>query len=168
MSLQEIEYNEKLQQATDALKNGAFLNVKAGEEINTMTIGWASIGVIWRVPMVLVLVRESRYTHRLIEAADDFTVSFPFDKMAEELKFCGTKSGRNYDKFAECDLEIIEGRDVDSVMIKGCDLHYECSIKYKQDMKKDNLITDTLVDCYPEYDLHTLYFGEIINCFLAD
>lgn len=165
--MEEVKYNEYLKEATEALESGAFLNVRAEGEVNTMTIGWASIGVVWRVPMFLVLVRESRYTHQLIEKAEDFTVSFPFNRMQEELKFCGTYSGRNYDKFAECELEVISGKDVDSVMIKGCDLHYECSIKYKQDMEKENIFTDTLIDCYPDYDLHTLYFGEIINCFMS-
>ena len=61
-----------------ALTNGAFLTVKdrAGN-INTMSIAWATLGIAWKVPVLMVMVRPSRYTFGLIENADDFTVTFP-------------------------------------------------------------------------------------------
>ncbi|MDX2441801.1 MAG: hypothetical protein QNK40_14795 [Desulfobacterales bacterium] len=36
------------------IKKGAFLTLKAGEETNTMTIGWATIGHIWRKDVFMV------------------------------------------------------------------------------------------------------------------
>ncbi|HOO44668.1 MAG TPA: flavin reductase family protein, partial [Deltaproteobacteria bacterium] len=33
---------------TKQLQKGAFLTVKAGDALNTMTIGWGLIGFIWQ------------------------------------------------------------------------------------------------------------------------
>ena len=161
-----IKYNKYFQEVTEALSsNGAFLTVKAEDKINTMTIGWANIGYIWSKPVLMVAVRKSRYTYNLIEKSKDFTVSIPFiGKMADELKFCGSKSGRNFDKFNELDLQTINGEKVNSPLIKGCDIHYECQIVYKQDMKSDELIESYKNNHYKNGDYHTLYFGEILNC----
>jgi len=57
------------------IKKGAFLTVKSSEAINTMNIGWARIGYIWRKPIIMVAVRLSRHTFSFIEAAEDFTAS---------------------------------------------------------------------------------------------
>ncbi|AGB40341.1 conserved protein of DIM6/NTAB family [Halobacteroides halobius DSM 5150] len=164
--MKEVSYDQYMQEATEALAKGAFLTVQANDEVNTMTIGWGSIGYIWGQPVFMVMVRGSRYTYQLIENSDEFTVSIPLQgKMKEELSFCGSKSGRDYDKFAECDLTALEGKEVDTPVIDGCDLHYECKIKFKQPMDKENL--DQVVDeeWYAQEGYHTLYFGEIVTCY---
>ncbi len=170
--MKEVAFNEYLKEAYDSfLPNGTFLTVKGKNELNTMTIGWGSIGIIWRKPIFTVLVRKSRYTHKLIENTDQFTVSFAFnDNMKRELKICGTKSGRDIDKFKECNLKTIPGKKVKTPVIANCDLHYECEIKYKQDMNPDNLNEDIKKTYYNNLnnDYHTLYYGEIVSCYLED
>ncbi|ADL13398.1 flavin reductase family protein [Acetohalobium arabaticum] len=167
--MQEVEYNQYLTEALDAISKGAFLTVKAGGELNTMTIGWANVGYIWGKPFFTVLVRHSRHTFELIEKTDEFTVSIPLESdMREELNFCGTKSGRNYDKFIECSLTALSGQVVETPVIGGCDLHYECKIKFTQVMDEDNLDADYQAEWYPEDDYHTLYFGEIVKSYLTE
>ena len=51
-----------------ALKSGILLTTKRGEEVNTMTIGWGTIGIDWSRPVFIAYVRESRYTKQLLEA----------------------------------------------------------------------------------------------------
>ena len=75
----------------------------------------------------MVPVRKSRYTHGLIEKSGEFTVSVPLNKdLKDALMFCGTKSGRDYDKFKECNLTPIPGKEIDTPVIGECQLHYEC------------------------------------------
>jgi flavin reductase (DIM6/NTAB) family NADH-FMN oxidoreductase RutF len=167
--LKKIAYDKYIQEATEALSKGAFLTVKTGDKVNTMTIGWGSIGYCWGKPVFMVMVRDSRYTYKLIEKSDEFTVSIPLkDQLKEELKFCGTKSGKDYDKFEECDLSIQAGQEVDTPIIKGCDLHYECKIKFKQVMNPDELNVEYDKKWYPQKDYHTLYFGEIVGTYLDE
>ena len=165
--MKKVNYNNYLKEATESLPKGAFLTVKAGGELNTMTIGWGTTGVIWGKPVIMVMVRKSRHTYQLIENTEEFTVSFDFDgNFKEELRFCGSKSGRDYDKFDECSLKTIPGDKVETPVIDGCNLHYECKIKFKEEMNSKMLSQDFNNKFYAQGDYHTLYFGEIINCYL--
>ncbi|PRX28606.1 flavin reductase (DIM6/NTAB) family NADH-FMN oxidoreductase RutF [Orenia metallireducens] len=167
--MKKIAYDDYIQKATRALSKGAFLTVKSNDKVNTMTIGWGSIGYCWGKPVFMVMVRDSRYTYELIEKSDEFTVSIPLKgQLKEALKFCGTKSGRDYDKFSESSLSIQAGQDVNTPIIKGCDLHYECKIKFKQVMNPNNLDQKYNKDWYPQKDYHTLYFGEIVGTYLEE
>lgn len=164
--MQEVKFNKYLEEVYDHVPQGAFLTVKNKQEVNTMTIGWVSIGIIWGLPIMQVLVRGSRHTFQLIESTDEFSTSFVFDdSMEEELNFCGTKSGRNFNKFEECNLEKIPAQKINTPVIGNCDLHYECKIKYKTPLNKRNLSLDIIDSSYKDDDLHTIYFGEILNCY---
>jgi flavin reductase (DIM6/NTAB) family NADH-FMN oxidoreductase RutF len=149
------------------IKQGAFLTVTAGEARNTMTIGWATIGFAWRKPVMMVLVRDSRHTFGIMEKAADFTVSVPTADMKKEIAFCGTKSGRDVDKFTECGLKTAAGRKVVSPVIDIPGIHFECRIVYKNAIDPAHLTRD-YDPLYSEKDYHTLYFGEILACYEKD
>ena len=163
--MKRIDYMAVAQQAVTQIKNGAFLTVKSGGAINTMTIGWATIGYAWRKPILMIAVRLSRHTFTIIETAEDFTVSMPSSDMKKEIMFCGTKSGRDYNKFKECNLQILDSQKVVTPIIKVPGLHYECKIVYKSAMDPAYLNKDYETALYPENDYHTLYFGEIVDCY---
>ena len=150
------------------IKKGAFLTVKAGSALNTMTIGWATFGFIWQKPIMMVAVRSSRHTFGIIEAAEDFTVTVPTGDMGKETAFCGTKSGRDVDKFKMCNLETTGAVRVISPIIKTPGHHYECRIVYKSAMTPAFLEKEFDTSLYPQKDYHTLYFGEILACYETD
>ena len=150
--------------AIQKIKSGAFLTVRAGERLNTMTIGWATIGFCWRKPVFMVAVRYSRHTFTIIEDAADYTVSVPTGGMKEEIMYCGTKSGRDGDKFAACGLKTVPGQNVVSPVIDVPGIHIECRIVFKTAMDPTHLAAD-YASLYPEKDYHTLYFGEIMACY---
>jgi len=150
------------------IKEGAFLTVTSGNALNTMTIGWATFGVVWGKPIMMVAVRSSRHTFGIIEAARDFTITVPAGDMHKETAFCGSKSGRNLDKFKACNLETTAGRRVASPVIKTQGRHYECKIIYKSTMDPTNLDKAYDLSLYPYKDYHTLYFGEILLCYETD
>ncbi len=150
------------------IKRGAFLSVKSGSGLNTMTIGWATFGVVWQKPIMMVAVRSSRHTFGIIEAASDFTVTLPKGGMEEELAFCGSKSGRDVDKLKTCNLKITGSRYVASPIIDTQGRHYECKIVYKSAMDQMYLDKNYDASLYPKKDYHTLYFGEILACYETD
>lgn len=84
--------------------------------------------------------------------------------MHETLMFCGTKSGRDLDKFAACGLKTRTGRLLISPAIDMPGRHYECRIVYKTAMEPGPLAPD-YEHLYPGKDYHTLYFGEIQACY---
>jgi len=159
-----VDYMAVAERVMTQIKKGAFLTVKAEARLNTMTIGWATVGIVWGKPIVMVAVRNSRHTFGIIEKAADFTVSFPKDDMTDELTFCGTQSGRTYDKFQECRLKPGRAQKTLSPIIQIPGIHFECKIVYKSAM--DPVFLDAEYRrLYPKHDFHTLYFGELVECY---
>lgn len=163
--MKRVDTMQVAEQAMEQIREGAFLTVKAGQALNTMTIGWATIGTVWSRPIMMVAVRLTRHTFSLIEEANDFTVSIPSLDMEEELTFCGTRSGRDYDKFKECNLPVAPGQRVSTPIINVPGLHYENKIVYKSAMDPAFLSPELDRAIYPARDYHTLYFGEIVDCY---
>jgi flavin reductase (DIM6/NTAB) family NADH-FMN oxidoreductase RutF len=143
---------------------GAFLTVKSGALVNTMTIGWAQLGVIWGKTIMTVMVRPSRYTYGLIEKSEDFTVSVPLEDMSRELKYCGSHSRRDGDKFEALNLQTVKGQKVHSPVLVIPGIHLECRILFKSALDAGGC-SQEIRKFYPQEDFHTLYFGEIVNCY---
>ncbi len=163
--MKDLNYMSIAEDAMSKIKKGAFLTVKVAEAQNTMTIGWATIGFIWQKPIMMVAVRPTRHTFGIIEKAQDFTVTVPSGDMGKAIAFCGTKSGRDVDKFKMCNLETADGLKVLSPIIKVPGIHYECKIVLKSAMNEAFLDKEYDKALYPQKDYHTLYFGEILACY---
>ena len=74
------------------------------QHFNTMTASWGGVGFLWGKPVAFVFIRPERYTHDFVEQNDRLTLTF-FDEVDKDiLNFCGTKSGRDYDKVKETGL----------------------------------------------------------------
>ncbi len=129
---------------------------------NVMTIGWATLGIVWSKPILTAYVRPSRFTYGLVDSAGDFTVNVPSPGMAETVEFCGTKSGRDHDKFEERSLTAEASRKVTSPVIRECLLHYECKVVHENDVDPPALAQDIKDSAYPQGDFHRIYFGEIL------
>jgi flavin reductase (DIM6/NTAB) family NADH-FMN oxidoreductase RutF len=165
-----VNFTQNLELAMENLhKRGAFLTVKNGDKVNTMTISWGSIGYEWARPTFTVMIRQSRYTHELIENSDEFTVSIPLsDELKNALAICGTKSGRDCDKMSEANISLREAKMTKTPVISGNSLHYECKIVFKQHMDSKCIHGDILNSSYKNGDLHTIYYGEILECYVEE
>ena len=162
--MKKVDYMAVADEAMAKIKKGVFLTVKAGDRLNTMTIGWATIGYCWQKPIFMIMVRDSRHTFSIIEDAADFTVSIPSLDMKNAVMYCGTKSGSKVDKFKELGLETTKAQQTTSPIIDIPGLHFECRIVNKSAMDPQ-FLDDKYKEFYPEKDYHTLYFGEILECY---
>lgn len=159
---------QTLQQLSPA---GAFLTVKVESKINTMTIGWGSVGIIWGKPIFTALVHPARYTYTMIESAKEFTVSVPTsDPLRDALLFAGTKSGRDMDKFSGHGLTAAPGQVLATPIVAECGLHFECRTLLAQEMNEEKM--SEWMKSIPLYkktgEYHTLYFAEIVACYTTD
>jgi flavin reductase (DIM6/NTAB) family NADH-FMN oxidoreductase RutF len=149
------------------ISKGAFLTVRSLVGLNTMTIGWGQVGVIWNRPIFTVMVRPTRHTFGLMEKAADFSVTVPLDESQKgALSVCGTKSGRDIDKFKEARLVTQPGRSVTSPLVKCNARQYECKIVQAVQIDKNRLAPE-LMSNYPGLDFHWLYFGEIVESYMT-
>jgi len=158
----EVAWDSYLNETTDCLPDGLLLtSLDPKGKPNAMAIGWGMVGIVWSRPMFVVLVRHSRYTYECIEATGDFTVNVPSPGMAEAVELCGTVSGRDHDKFAECGFTIGQSQTIVSPYIDECKLVYECNVLYHTDVVRDNFPPQ--IEFYPEGDFHRIYFGQILR-----
>jgi flavin reductase (DIM6/NTAB) family NADH-FMN oxidoreductase RutF len=134
-----------------------------------MTIGWATFGRIWNKPILTVLVRFSRFTHEIISNADSFTVSFSMDEtLRQAMNICGTKSGRDIDKFKECGLTPVYVDEVQSPYIAEGDLHFICKIVYKNTLEPELLSAEIKERWYKDNDYHGIYYGEVLKVLVKE
>jgi flavin reductase (DIM6/NTAB) family NADH-FMN oxidoreductase RutF len=167
--MKEIAWSDHTEHLRKALSDGgAFLVVAdGGGKANPMTIGWGTVGRVWKKPVFTVLVRRSRYTHDCILNSNCFTVNVPrLGQLKEELLFCGTKSGRDFDKAAECNLTLVPGKTVGTPVIEECALHYECRVVVRKQLQEDDFILDDVLgQNYPTDDHHLVIMGEILSAY---
>lgn len=160
-----------------AMPKGILMTTKAGEQVNTMTIGWGKIGIEWGKPIFIAYVRESRYTKQMLEANGEFTVNVPMGEVdGKILGYCGTKSRRDTDKIADLDLTLEEPVSITVPGIKELPLTLECKVIYKQKQDLSAIPQEILKRYYPaaqencyageNRDFHYAYYGEIVNAYL--
>lgn len=160
------KYFNNVEDSIKKLSKGAFLIVKNRDnKLNIMTIGWATFGIIFRKPILTIAVRPSRYTFSLIENADDFTVSIPSNNMDKALTYCGTKSGKNFDKFKDCNLSILPAQKTNSPIINIPGRFYECKIIQVTTVDPNRLDNKINQELYQDKSYHNLYFGEILSLY---
>ena len=112
---------------------------------NIITLAWAGT-VCSNPPMISISIRPSRYSHKLIISSKEFVINIPDEKMTAACDFCGTKSGRDFDKFKETNLTREKGLVIATPMIKECAVNIECRVK-------DIIHLGT----------HDLFIGEVLN-----
>jgi len=149
------------------LPKGVFITVKdKGGRVNTMTIAWGHIGVIWGKPCFIAYVRYSRFTYDVLLGAEDFTINVPeYGTLKKELALAGTKSGRDIDKFKEANLTLKESRKITSPIIEECALQYECKIIYQQSQEPALIQPSIKERHYKNHDTHIMFFGEIVDSY---
>ena len=79
--------------------------------------------------MVGIAIRKGRYSHGIIKDSKEFVINIPTRKLLKATDFCGTKSGKKIDKFAETNLSPVKAKKVKAPLIKECPVNLECVVK---------------------------------------
>ena len=166
MTKKVVDYRDHLTETIKAFNESRVLLVSQGNKglPNAMAIGWGSLGIIWRSPIFIVLVRPSRYTYKLIEETGEFTVNVAPPQLKEVVEYCGTVSGRDHNKFKEKQLTAIPSTKVKTPIVKEGMIHFECRVVNKNDLVLSELTKPIITQLYSEGDFHRIYFGEILAC----
>ncbi|MBE6682641.1 MAG: flavin reductase family protein [Ruminococcaceae bacterium] len=98
-----------------------------GEKDNLITIGWTGI-VCTQPPKLYISVRPERFSYELIKQSKEFCVNLPTAEMARAVDWCGVRSGRDYDKFAEMKLTKADSFAVNCKSVAECPLTLECKV----------------------------------------
>lgn len=169
MKYKSIEFNQFSEEMFNQLRKGAFMNTKVADKVNTMTIAWGGINIVWNKKVFVAYVRYSRETYNMLKNTDEFTISIPLNKdLKKELIYCGTNSFKDTDKIKDCNLTLVPGRTVKTPIIGECELHYECNVIYTQAEEPKNIPKDVLKKHYPNNDFHVIFYGEITDSYILE
>ena len=159
----------------EAMNPGILATTKANGKVNTMTIGWGTLGIEWGRPIFILFVRESRYTRQMLAENGEFTINVPLDGCDKQiLSYCGTKSGRDTDKIADLNLTLEEPETISVPGIKELPLTLECKVIYQQDQNPDAILPEIQKRSYPPFfpdgrgDYHTAYYAQILDAYIIE
>lgn len=153
------------------MNRGILLTTKGKGKVNSMTIGWGTIGIEWGRPMFVAYVRESRYTRQILDENPEFTVNCPIGELSGPiLGICGTKSGRDTDKIKELGLHLEEPMLISVPGIKELPLTLECKVVYRNPQPVASIPQQIQDRYYPlkdgVQDHHYAYYGEIVGAYI--
>ena len=131
---------------------------------NAMTIGWGSLGTLWRKTTVTVYVAEARYTKQFMDNSQYFTVMAFSDRKREIMEYMGTKSGRDGDKAKALNLHTAYTENGTPYYLEA-DMVIECRTMYAAPFDPKHFTDDVPKRMYSNFPagLHTMYIGEVVN-----
>lgn len=120
----------------------------AGEGIapNIITIAWTGT-VNSTPPMVSISVQPIRFSHNIIKNSGEFVINLVSRQLMQACDFCGVKSGRDTDKFAQCSLSPVPARGMDyAPAIQQSPAYLACKVRQSLSLGS-----------------HTMFIGEIVS-----
>ena len=94
---------------------------------NIITIAW--VGIACSQPTrVYISVRPDRYSHHLIKESGEYVINLTNEKLLAACDYCGIRSGRDIDKFAEMKLTKQQASIVSAPMIAESPISLECKV----------------------------------------
>lgn len=120
------------------------LGTVGGSKDNIITL--AMCHVFSFKPLLLgVGIGHRRFSYGLFLKSRDFAVNIPDKKMLKSVQICGSKSGRNVDKFEIAGLTREKADKIGSPLVAECPVNIEC-VKVNQVEAGD----------------HTWFIGEVV------
>ncbi len=101
---------------------------RGDEKPNIITVAWT--GTVCSDPaMVYISVRPERYSYDIIRESGEFVINLTTESLAEVTDWCGVRSGRDVDKFAQMHLTPVPSKYVSVPSIAESPVNIECRVK---------------------------------------
>lgn len=97
-------------------------------DYNLITISWVGT-ICTNPPMCYISVRPERHSYDIIKKSGEFVINLTNEAMAFATDWCGVKSGKDFNKFAEMKLTAKKGEKVNAPIVKESPLCIECKVK---------------------------------------
>ena len=121
---------------------------REGEIPNIITVAWA--GTICSDPaMVSISVRKERFSHSIIRDTGEFVINLVNKRLVRATDYCGVKSGRDVDKFADLQMP----KDCNDIPYMGWNA---CAVISGKVVEQHDLGT------------HTLFIAEVVDAKLIN
>ena len=121
--------------------------VKSKDKVNIMPAAWCT-SLSYNPPLYGVSIGLDRYTCKLLEEADSFSINFIEAKHAHVIRVWGRSTGNEIDKIKDYHIKLSAGEKCPILDLAYCT--YECT-------KKDKII----------FGDHALFVGEVTKIHVA-
>ena len=100
----------------------------AGEK-NIVTVAWAGT-VCTNPPMLSISLRPERHSYDIIRESGEFVVNLVTSRLQRACDWCGVRSGRDHDKWAECHLTAVPAAGLElAPAIEESPVNIECRVR---------------------------------------
>lgn len=114
------------------------------EKANITTIAWTGV-INSEPPLIYVSIRPSRHSYNIIKKTGEFVVNIPDEKLVWETDYCGTKSGKEVDKFKSANLTKEASKKVSAPSIAECPINLECKLKEIKELGSHHMFIGEVV-----------------------
>ena len=108
----------------------AVISVGIGDDANLITLAYVG-RVCSEPPIVVISIQPRRHSYHLIEKHGEFVINYPTKNQLREMDYCGTRSGRDVNKWEELGLTKEDGKIVKVPMVKEFPWNMECIVENK-------------------------------------
>jgi len=117
---------------------------RKGEKPNIVTLAWVGT-VNSEPPMCSISVRKERFSHDIIRDSGEFVINLCGQDNLADTDFCGVKSGRDVDKFAERHLTPAAVPGFTAPAIAECPLYLACKTEQVLELGSHDLFIGRVV-----------------------
>jgi flavin reductase (DIM6/NTAB) family NADH-FMN oxidoreductase RutF len=114
------------------------------EEYNIITVSWT--GTICTDPaMCYISVRPTRHSYSIIKNTGEYVINLTTRSLAYATDWCGVKSGKDHDKFAEMKLTPVPASVIKAPLIKESPVNIECRVKEIMELGSHHMFISEVV-----------------------
>ena len=99
-------------------------------------------------PLVACAIGRTAYSHDLIAAGGEFIVNVPPKALKPQVYLCGSRSGRDIDKFAESGLTAVPARRLRAPRIRECVAFLECRVRQQVAAGDKDIFIGEVIEAY--------------------
>lgn len=127
-----------------------------------VTVAWTGT-ICTNPPMLYVSIRPERASYQLIRESGEFVVNLTTRRLQRACDWCGVRSGRDYDKWAECGLTPAPAAKLElAPVIAESPVNIECKVTEVKELGSHHMflasveavqVDESLVDSRGRLDL---------------
>lgn len=120
------------------------------DEYNLLTIAWTGT-LCTNPPLCYISVRPERHSYDIIRRNGEFVINLTTERLARATDWCGVRSGRDCNKFAEMQLTPQPAQVVKAPVIAEAPVAIECRVKQ-----------------VVELGSHDMFIAEVVNILIDE
>ena len=114
-------------------------------------------------PYVAIAIRKERFSYDLISKSKEFVINIPTADLKEYVELCGTKSGKDCDKWTECNFTKGKSVSIKTPYIEECPVSMECKLHQIIELGSHDLFIGEVVALHLDEDWKAAEYPNLLT-----